>query len=327
MTPIRVLASLFCLLACQTSRADLTLRHSIEVKFGAFLPPEAIEAIKTQMASGLPNEVVTRVKGDKVYTKSGPVTSIMDCSTDQITLLNAGAKKYATVPMADYPGTLQGATMISPAVQKMFQDLKFDVQTKKTGRAGLLQGIRADEHEIVVSVEMPGPQHTTAGFVMTIQQWIASPEETGRVPAIGEFAGFSARVQSKTNSYDVIQKVFSQFPGMGEKLGAPLAELMKRNGSLVLKMHVSAQAPAIAQLFQQMKDSGDSLPAGFDPGAPLFEFTMDLAEISTAAIPDAVFATPADYQTAPMEELLKAAMPHRPIPGPKTFGQTPPPSQ
>src|SRR5438128_4996612 len=101
MTQIRVLASLFCLLASQPSRADLTLRHSLEVKFGALLPPEAIEAVKKQMASGFPNEVITRVKGDKVYSKSGLMTSITDCGTDQITLLNADAKRYATVPMAD----------------------------------------------------------------------------------------------------------------------------------------------------------------------------------------------------------------------------------
>src|SRR6266568_1752248 len=98
MTQIRVLASLFCLLACQTSRADLTLRHSLEVKFGALLPPEAIETVKKQMASGFPSEVITRVKGDKVYSKSGPIISITDCGTDQITLLNSVAKKYATVP-------------------------------------------------------------------------------------------------------------------------------------------------------------------------------------------------------------------------------------
>src|SRR5229473_1584117 len=176
MTRIRVLASLFCLLACQTSRADLTLRHSLEVKFGALLPAEAIEAAKKQMASGFPNEIVTRVKGDKVYSKSGLMTSIVDCGTDQITLLNSDTKKYATVPMADYPGTvMQVHPAMSPAVEKVFQDLKFDVQTRKTGRGGMLQGIRGDENEIVISIEMPGPQKTNAAFKVIIEQWIASP--------------------------------------------------------------------------------------------------------------------------------------------------------
>ncbi len=318
MTPIRVLAPLFCLLVCQTSRADLTLRHSLEVKFGPLLPPEAIEAIQKQMTSTLPNEVVTRVKGDKIYTKSGLIISIADCGADQITLLNADAKKYATVPMAEYPGTLPGSTAISPAVEKVFQDMKFEVRTKNTGRSGMLQGIRADEYEIVISMELPGEQGANPGFNLTLQQWIASPAEIDRIPAIGEFAGYSARVQSRTNSYDVIRKVFSQFPGMAEKLRAPFEELMNRNGSLVLKMHVAAHAPAMTQLFQEMRSAGEALPDGFDPDAPLFELFMNLAEISTAAVPDAVFETPGDYQAAPMEELLKAAMPFQPIPAAKT---------
>ncbi len=296
MTQIRVLAALFCFLACQTSRADLTLRHSLQMKFGALLPPEAVEAAKKQMVSGFPSEVITRVKGDKVYSKSGLMTSIVDCGTDQITLLNADAKKYATLPMADYPGNLmQGQTAVPPAVQKMFQDLKFDVQTSKTGRGGMLQGIRADETETVISMEMPGPQKTTAGFKLTIQQWIASPEENNRIPAIGEFAGYSARVRSKANSYDVIRKVFSQLPGMAEKLQAPVEALLKKDDGLVLRMREAARAPAMAQLFQQMKTAGEPLPAGFDPDAPLFEVFMDLAEISIATIPNAVFQAPEDY--------------------------------
>jgi hypothetical protein len=134
MMQIRALASLFCLLACQTSRADLTLRHSLEVKFGALLPPEAIEMVKKQMASRFPSEVITRVKGDKVYSKSVLMTSITDCGTDQITLLNADAKRYATVPMADYPGKLmQGQQAMSPAIEKTFQDLNSTCKCERPG--------------------------------------------------------------------------------------------------------------------------------------------------------------------------------------------------
>lgn len=308
MTQVRVLASIFCLLVCQTSRADLTLRHSVEVKFGAQLPPDAIEAIKKQMTSDIPTEVVTRVKGDKVYSKSGLVTSIMDCGTDQITLLHAGSRRYATVPMADYPGVRQQPTAISPEAARMFQDLRFDVQSKKTGRTGMLQGIRADEYEIVISMEMPGPERVLTGFSLTIQQWIANPEEAGRIPAIREFAGYSAQVRNKTNSYDMIGKVFSQFPGMGEKLRAPLEEMMNNNGSLVLKMRVAARTPGMAEL-------------GLDPDAPLFELNMNMVEISTAAVPNALFETPKNYQTAPLEELLSAAMLFQPVPTAKTYGR------
>ena len=303
MTPIRIIASLLFLLVCQPSRADLTFRQSFDVKFGSLLPPDAVEAVNKQLlASGFPSEVVTRVKGEKVSSTFGSVTSIIDCSTDQMTLLNPAAKKYATVPMADYPGTLAVSQLNSPAIQKMFQDLKFDVQTNKTGRTGMLNGIRAEEFEMTLSFELPGSHQTPAGFKMVLQQWIASPEESNRIPAIQEFAGYSARVQNKMNSYDVMQKVFAQLPGLGDKLRGPLEELRKTNGSLVLKMHMAGYMPAVAQMFQTMQKEGD-------PNAPLFEISMNLAELSTGAVPDSVFLAPADYETAPLEEMLKSAMP------------------
>src|SRR6266853_6607731 len=310
MTPIRIIASLLFLLVCQPSRADLTLRQSFDVKFGSLLPPDAVEAVNQQLASsGFPSEVVTRVKGEKVSSTFGSVTSIIDCSTDQMTLLNPAAKKYATVPMADYPGTLAVSQLNSPAIQKMFQDLKFDVQTNKTGRTGMLNGIRAEEFEMTLSFELPGSHQTPAGFKMVLQQWIASPEESNRIPAIEEFAGYSARVQNKMNSYDVMQKVFAQLPGLGDKLRGPLEELRKTNGSLVLKMHMAGYMPAVAQMFQKMQKEGTPVPAGVDPDAPLFEISMNLAELSTGSVPDAAFLAPADYETAPLEEMLKSAMP------------------
>src|SRR6266404_663373 len=181
MTPIRIIASLLFLLVCQPGRADLTLRQSFDVKFGSLLPPDAVEAIHKQLASsGFPSEIVTRAKGEKVSATFGSMTSIVDCSTDRMTLLNPTTKKYATVPIADYPGKLPVAEANSAAIQKMLQDIEFDAQTKKTGRAGMVNGIRADEFEMTLSFELPG-QHLN-GFKMVLQQWVASPEEGDRIP-------------------------------------------------------------------------------------------------------------------------------------------------
>lgn len=46
-----------------------------------------------------------------------------------------------------------------------------------------------------------------------------------------------------------------------------------------------------------------------DPNAPLMELRTDLAQISTDAIDDAVFAVPEDYRQASSEELNKVLTP------------------
>src|SRR5437879_5272011 len=153
MAHMRIFATLFCLAVCQIGRADLTLRQSFEIKFSPALPAEALEAAKKQMGSALPSEIVMRVKGEKIYTKFGQTSSVMDCGTDRITFLNVDAKRYATVPMSEYPGKLLGSETPAAAMQKIFQDMKFDVETRKTGRSGMLNGIRADEYQMTLSIE------------------------------------------------------------------------------------------------------------------------------------------------------------------------------
>src|SRR6266478_635252 len=117
MTPVRIVACLLFLWVCQPGRADLTLRQSFDVKLGESLPTAAVEVVKKQMASGLPNEIVTRVKGNKVSSTFGVVTTMMDCTSDQITLLNPATKQFVTVAMADYPGN----QALPEEMQKVFQ--------------------------------------------------------------------------------------------------------------------------------------------------------------------------------------------------------------
>lgn len=238
------------------------------------------------MAAGYGSEIVTRVKGDRVSSTFGAVTTIMDGPANQITLLNPAAKRYATVAMADYPGNLS----VPEAMRKVFQDLKIDVQTKKTGRAGMVNGIRADEYEMVLSFE-------PIGLKMILQQWMANPEESNRIPAMLEFAGYSARVQSQMNYNSVMEKVFAQFPGMGDKFRQPLEELRRMNSNMVLKMQLAAYMPGMAEAL------------GADASAPLFEVSMSLTELSGGAIPDSAFLAPAGFEAAPLDDLVKAAMP------------------
>jgi hypothetical protein len=63
------------------------------------------------------------------------------------------------------------------------------------------------------------------------------------------------------------------------------------------------------QITQQMKQmpAGRSNPfgAGFDPDTALAQVTQELAEISTASIPDSVFQVPEGYRSVPAVEIIK----------------------
>src|SRR6266700_8342292 len=90
------------LCAGQAAWADLTMRHSIEFKFGSFLPASAVEAMKVQLGDQLPKETTVQIKGKKVYTSMGRMVMIADYEKATITLLDTKSQRFATSPMAAY---------------------------------------------------------------------------------------------------------------------------------------------------------------------------------------------------------------------------------
>jgi hypothetical protein len=313
-----ILALSLALLIGPTGWADLTLRHKMEIKFASFLPPEAQAQARQQAGAALPNEMVVQIKGDKTYTNSGPLLAITDYGRGAITLLNPKTKQYATVPLAEYPDRIaasQKPPAIPPEAQAMLQGLRFDVETKKTGQIGLVQGIQAEESVLTLTMQMPTAGAASA-MRLEMRYWIAQPGEIRRVPALQELADYAERTRRAMDPAEMLQKVFAQMPAFGEQLRASIQELQKANSGLVLKLHTAIYVPAMAQALQLAPQGA----AGVDPSAALAEFQMDLADISTAALPDSLFAVPTDYKAAPFEELMKAmiqAPPPLPAPQPK----------
>ncbi len=136
-------------------RADLTLRYTVEVKTGSGAPQALAQALEQQMAATPPQGRSIRIKGDKTLSKLGALTAIIDNSTSAVTLLNPATKQYAQVSTAEVIDGLKAKLPTASAA--LLKNMKFDVQTSKTGQFAMVSGMRAEEHLIAITVSMAAP--------------------------------------------------------------------------------------------------------------------------------------------------------------------------
>jgi len=308
----RNFAVALAVLLSQTARADLAIRYTFELKLGPAIPAAAADAIEQQIAGMLPGEVSMRVKGDKCASSFGPLTSIIDGSKGEITLFNPATKQFATVPVAEYMERAltqqQVPAAAQQALQGVLQGMKVGVQMKKTGEVSTIQGIEAEDNLIVLSMEMPSPTGVPMSFRMEIHEWLASPSELNRIPALGELAGCSAAAGAGADPVAIIQKLLGQLPGASEKLGDVRKDLSGLKGRVALKTQVQVFSPAIMAMMATMaatQAQGRGASPAVDASAPLLEVVFNVAELSTDLLPDAVFKVPEGYQPAPLEDLLQ----------------------
>ena len=77
---------------------------------------------------------------------------------------------------------------------------------------------------------------------------------------------------------------------------------------MALRAHMEFSVPILAAMMQQMPpQAGVTIPAGFDPAAPIIQMNQELVELSTAVLDDDIFAVPSGYLPVSMEEVLKGA--------------------
>jgi hypothetical protein len=294
------------------AHADLTLRHSFSFKFASFVPAEIQSQAGEQMKTALPQDVLLQIKGDRVYSSFGSLFTIADYGSNQITVLDPKTKQFATVPLNEYfdrIGTAQDIPPLSPDAQRSLGGLSFDVQTRKTGQTSMIQGIRAEENVVMVTVNAPGLQGAPSSMRLEMQFWVAPVAEIRRTPALAELAAYVERARRAFDPAQMIQNTFAMVPGMGDSLRTALEALLQANSGVMLKVHTGVYISALAQL---MAASGRA-PAGVDPNGPFAEFAMDLAEISSAPIEDSVFTVPADYQAAPFAQLIQRQVQASPL--------------
>jgi hypothetical protein len=285
-------------------RADATLRYHTDIQTSAFLPAASLD----QALGGI-RDMVIRIKGNKAYSSQGNLSSIMDLMTQDLTLVDAAHKRFATVPASQYAEQVKTAVPAVPdQARAALASMKTNLESRLTGRTATIQGIEAEEHEFVLTMEMPlpgAPQFASPLMKMVMQVWTAKPEEAQRVPALQEFKNYMASANSAMNPAEMIKQVLSGLPGMSDNLGTMFAELTK-NGAMSLRMHTELFMPFLAIMAQQLP--GQAPPAGLDPNAALIQMNQEVVELSTSPVDDSLFQVPADYEPASLEEILKGAV-------------------
>lgn len=291
-------------------RADVTLRYHGDFKTATFLP--GTDRALQQM--GLEQSI--RMKGNRVYYTHAGFATILDLSNQELTLIDAAHKTFATIPASQFAEKMAAAMPKMPEgmdqqVLQIMSMFKVKAESKSTGRTNVIQGVQAEEREIVLSMEMPMPEGTPQSdpaVKMVMSVWTAKPEEARRVPAIRELTGFMLWQRLFMNPIDMLQKVFAKLPAQGDAI-ASLVKEMNQNASVILRTRIAMYAPMMAAVAEQMANQhGRPAPASVDPSAPLFQATEEIVELSTAALDDSIFQIPKDYSRAAVEDLVKTVV-------------------
>jgi len=284
-------------------RGDATLRYHTDVKTAAGVP--GLPAGGGPDLAGV-RDMVVRIKGNKAYSTQGNLTSIMDLTTQDMTLIDTVDKRFTKVSASQYAEQVKAAIPAMPTeARTALASMKTSVDTRSTGRTATIQGIQSEEHEFVLTMDLPpgGPPQAGPLMKMLMQIWTAKREEAQRVPALQEFQNYTASATSTMNPMEMVKQVFSALPGLGDSFGSMIAE-MSKSGSMSMRMHTEVTMPFLAAMAQQ----GVPLPPGFDPSAPVIQMNQELVELSTDPVDGALFEIPQDYQPAALEEILKGAV-------------------
>src|SRR5271170_7147125 len=103
-------------------------------------------------------------------------------------------------------------------LEVQLQSMKLDLQMKKTGETGVIQGIRIEDNLIVLSMEGRNAAGVATPFRVEVHEWLASASELGRIPALSGMAGCSQGAES-SNPEAILQTILGQMPGATAKIG------------------------------------------------------------------------------------------------------------
>jgi TonB family protein len=295
------------LLLSQIAWADLTIRYKFEIKFSPAFPTAAADAAAQQLTGRSSDEMSTRARGGQcVLGSPGASTSIIDSATNEVHLLNPESKKFATLSASEYLDRMISAAM--PASLASFaslsQNMRMDVQTKRTGEVAAIQGIQAEEYLETASIDISG--QIPIQVRLEIYEWFATDEEMNRVPAYKSAAACAMALGTGADFPSIFLRMLDSVAGAKGKLSDAMKAFPDALGRPVLKMQIRAFAPAIVAMLQAQGHGAS--PAGtsltMDTNAPLLEVGFNLAELSTDPLPEAVFHVPQGYRAASPEDLL-----------------------
>jgi len=293
-------------------RADVTLRYETELKPAAALQPMMEQLAKTMQTT---TSTSIRMKGNQGYTTSGNWVEIFDFAKGDVTLLDPAAKTFAALPLSQLVDKMAGAMPQMPpqatqALDQILASMKSNVDSKLTGKTGEIQGVQAEEREVILTIDIPLPAGMTkelgpnVNMKMVMHIWTAKKEEALRVPAIRELSGYQAYQRYIMNPAGMFEKLASKMPGLAKVMG-PLMEEISKNQSVMLRTQTELYMPFLAGLAKQAAAQGQNFPA-IDPDAPLLEMNQEVAELSTTPLDASLFEIPKGYTTVSFQEMFKA---------------------
>jgi len=304
------------LVSCSALWADVTLRYKTEVKLNPALPPQFAEMVTKGMGGLLPSESSLLFKGGKTYSSTGPITSITDFNKQEVLLWDTAGRHYASLPLNRLADEFAKAMPAAPPEARSgMSSMRTTVESKVTGRTAEIQGVQAEEKEIVMTVEGPASPKMPAGPVMrmVLQIWTPKSGEALRVPAIREITGYNLAALSLMNPGAAIEKLFPQMPQDSD-----MRNFVKQMQNLgpVLRMEASVYMPTFAAVTKAVPAGDSPFGAGFDADVPFFRLQMEIAELSTTPIAESLFAMPEGYTSLPVADMIKETLAKRLLPAP-----------
>jgi len=289
-------------------RADATIRYHSEFKPSPVLQPFMEQLMKRAQTGG---DVSVRMKGNQAYTNAGGVTEIFDFAKNEVTLLDPAHKTMAVVPVSELSDKIAAAVPQSPAptpaVQKAMESIKPTIYTKMTGNTAEIQGVQAEEREILLEMEMPMPEgmnQNQSGMKLVVHIWTAKQEEVLRVPAIRELTAYNAWQRYMVNPVAMLEKMTGRLPGAASSM-QPIFEEMFKSPSVILRTQVEFYMPLMAALSRRMAGQNGAAPP-LDPNAPLMEMTQEADELSNAPVDASIFEIPKDYTAISADEMVRS---------------------
>jgi hypothetical protein len=184
------------------------------------------------------------LKGNRAYTALPGGTFLSDFDSDNITVVDTKSSKYATVDGSAYKRwiTETEAAVAKQIPPEWVQSMKVSIDGRKTGRKGIIHGIRAVESEITMKMNLAGPMRLR----LVVSFWAPDASEVDRNPGLRELLRFSRRAYPERT-----RQVGSSNYSHSLELAISILDSRRNSGNT--QRYYRCDAPATLQIPRQLR--------------------------------------------------------------------------
>ena len=285
-------------------------------------------AMMMKMAgAGGPQTSTQMISGNKMRSDNGDHSTIMDLDREVMISIDHKKHEYTEMTFAEWRAMMQkamgaGKPEAGETSESEKVDFKFDVKLDRTGERQTINGYNCEK--VILTMKAEGEQQPDAstgeaggkgGMIVTSTQWM-TPQVAGWQEAqafqmkfaeklgMGSGGGMSAMVEGMMKSNPQLSAAFKRLAEEGKKLtgvsvktesvfqtwGEPREQAAENQPSEQKKP--GAMGGLLGGLGKKMGKK----PAGEGGSEPLFESSMTLNSVSTAALDAGIFSAPAEYK-------------------------------